>query len=783
MQKGIGMRLVWIEGKRIVKRGWVALCFPAFLILGIWISGLMLEQSFEEKGCSPEAYLEVSEACGGMELQAAADHLEKKAETALQAMEVYMYYHTGQMRYEEAAEKLESLGYAVSTPEELSLSVFRAERTKYQLVLDEVRLLLQYEDRIREIQTGGGGLSGISFFGGDDYVSRTREKAMEDYAGLQVELDIWQPNDSAREFLQNRAMDGLIFLFLAVVVFLLYMEEKEKGYASLTATARGGRQHFYVRKAAVLFGLTLFTVSIYEGALLGWYVWRLGGIAWNAPIQSIADFLMCSHGFSVGTVILLTVICKVLLFYILALVLSAVACGMRRLLPLMSVTVLIVLLSAVWERTANINDRLGWLTCLNPLGLTDAAGMLTGYRQVALFGRPVSAGLLSGLFAGGMGLVSFGAGRFLYARTRRREPVSLRRPVASRRRRIKGGLFRLELKKVMISYRVLGMVLLVVIACTAGYFVSEGKAMSLQERFYQEYMEELNGPLTPEKESFILEERERFRRLEVFRDELLMQEGDQSLLLSYIENEMMKKSAFDLVEQQYARVQEAGGVFLYETGYLYLMGLAENESGHNNVFLGLLTLTLILPFLSWIELSGGADGLLRTTAGGRSRLLKLQYVVCLLVAVLLFGSVCAEDAAEVLGQYGSYGILQSAGNISQLGGFLSGCSVGGYLMLVYVVRLLGVATAALFSMACLYRCRDYMSAVLLYGLFLVLPELLFINGFSFMKGYFLNALLQGEECLLMIRNGEAAALLLILLQMCLCAGWSFGILRREANRR
>ena len=777
------MKLVWLEGKRIVKRGWVALCFPAFLALGIWISGLMLERSFEEKGCSVEEYLEVSACCRGMTLQDATDYLGERAETALQAMEIYPYFQTGQLSYEEAAEQLVALGYGEIPQEELSFSVLRAERTKYQLVLDEVRLLLQYEDRMKEIRLGGGGLSGISFFGGDDYVALTQEKAMRDYAGLQVELDIWQPNASAREFLENRVMDGLIFLFLTVVVLLLYMEEKEKGYAALTAAARGGRQHFYVQKAAVLFGLTLFTVLVYEGTLLVWYVWRLGGIVRNVPIQSIADFMMCSRGFSVGTVIILTVILKVLLFYILALVLSAVACRMRKLLPLMCVTVLIVLLSAVWERTANINDRLGWLTCLNPLVLTDVAGMITGYRQVPVFGRPVSAGTLSGLFAGGVGLVSLGVGLFFYARTRKRESFSFRRPAVNRHRRIKGGAFRLELKKVMISYRVLVMVLLVVAACAAGYFVSKGKAMSRQEKFYQEYMEELNGPLTPEKESFILEERERFRRLEVIRDELLMQGGDQALLLSRIESEMMKKTAFDLVERQYARVQETGGVFLYETGYLYLMGLAENESGHINVFLGLLILTLILPFLSWIDLSGGADGLVRTTAGGRSRLLKLQYAVCFLVAALLFGSVSAEDAAEILRQYGSCGLLQAAGNISQLEGFLSGCSVGAYLLLVYVIRLLGVATAALFSMACLYRCRDYLSAVLMYGMFLVLPDLLFMNGFSFMKGYFINALLHGEECLLMIRDGEAVTILLVLLQMGLCIGWSFGILRKEVKRR
>ena len=213
------------------------------------------------------------------------------------------------------------------------------------------------------------------------------------------------------------------------------------------------------------------------------------------------------------------------------------------------------------------------------------------------------------------------------------------------------------------------------------------------------------------------------------------------------------------------------------------MGLEENESGHIGVFLGVLILTLLLPYLSWIELGGGADGVVRTTMRGRSRVLLTQYAVYFLTAVLLFGSICAEDAAKIFGQFGSYGLAEATENISQLDGFLSGCSVGGYLVLIYTLRLLGVAFAALLIMACMYLSRDYLSTVLLCGVLLVIPNLLFMNGFSFMQGYFMNAFLQGEEFLMLFRNGEVGIVLLILLQVGLCVGASFWILRKEVKRR
>lgn len=782
------MKLIWLEGKRIAKKGWVLLCFFAFLALGLWISELMLERSFRNEGCSVEQYLEVAEGCRGMALQDMAQWLSEKTEAALQAVEIHQDYRMGMLGLEETAEKLASLGYGEVPPDQLTFSMLWSERKKYQCVLNEINLLLQYGDRMREIQQGAGGLSGISFFDADDYVTLTKEKAMRDYAGLQVELDTWQPNVSSKEFLRNRVMDGFVFLFLAVAVILLYMEEKEKGYAALTASARGGRQHFYVKKAGVLFLFTLLTVLVYEGMLLAYYVWRLGGIIWDAPIQSIAAFEMCSHGYKVGTVMVLSILLKVLFFYILALALSALACLMSKMLPFLSFTALIVLLSVVWERTANINDRFGWLTCFNPVKLTDTAGFITRYRQFPFLGKPASEIWMTGIFMGLLAPASFTAGILLYARTKRSQMKKRMdrhvEKVRTRRRRFApNGSFLLELRKSMISYRVLLSVLIVAVACVIGYFALDGKALTQQEQFYREYMMELNGPVTTEKEQFILEERERFRKLEVFRNELMAQEGDPGILLSYIENEMIKKSAFDLVEQQYARIQEEGGVFLYETGYLYLMGIEENESGRIGVFLGILILTLLLPYLSWIELSGGADELVRTTMQGRGRLLLTQYAVYFLAAVLLFGSICAEDAVKIFGQFGSYGMTQSAGNISQLGGFLSGCSVGGYLIIVYALRMLGAALATLLAMACMYRCRDYLSTVLMCGIFLVIPDMLFMNGFSFMRGYFMNAFLQGEEFLMLICHREIGAILLILLQTSLCIGVSFRILRKEVKRR
>ena len=775
------MRLIWLEGKRIARRGWVRLCFVLFLALGIWISKLTLEGSFQKTGCSLEQYRETAESIRGMELTEAAEYLDEKAGTALETLETFQDWRMGWLDEEEASLQLAALGLAKVRLEDMTFEELRADRVRYQAVKEEVWNLLQYEDRIREIWQGGGGLSGISFFREDDYVARAREKAARDYAGLSVKLERWQPNLSAQAFLQNRVMDGLIFLFLAAVVLQLYMEEKEKGYLPLTAAARGGRGSFYCKKAAVLLGFALITTAVYEGALLLYHIWQLGGVDWEAPLQSIAAFEMCSRPVTVGGAIVLTVLLKACAFYIVALLLAALACMIPRSMPFLGTVTVLALLALFWNQTADLNGRMGWLCCLNPVRMTDGAGLIGQYRQFPVLQRPVSQLWLTAVFGVGIAVLSYGAGACFYGKIRRS-----RRRKFSPRRRSEGAIanaFARELYKVMISYRMLVPFLLVVLACAAVYVGSEGRILTQQERFYREYMVRLNGPLTGEKEQMLLEERERFRSLEALRDELLAHGENQELLLNYIANELIKRDAFQRAEQQYERVREQGGVFLYETGFLYLLGVEENKPGRRAVFFGILLLTLLLPALSWIELGGGADGLVRTTARGRGRLLWVQYGVSFTAAVVLLGCVCGEDTAKTFEQFGSWGLTQTAGNISRLEGFLSGCSLWLLLAIIWFVRLLGCGAAALFAMACMYRCRDYLSTVFLFGGFLAVPYVLFMQGFSFMRGYFLNALLSGEEFLSLIRQGRGGTIVLLFLQLGVCVVWSLGILRKEVKRR
>ncbi|MGN1158900.1 MAG: hypothetical protein ACI4SE_01770 [Lachnospiraceae bacterium] len=788
------MKLVLLELKRIGNRRWVFLWFLFMLALGLWVSGLWLRREFQEEGCLPEEYLAVAERYDGMTVSEADAQLHTETEQWQQVASILSMYRMGILEYEEASERLSDCGYEEMDPDKIDVETVWQSLRSSQLVLRELDLLQQYDSYLMELKTGAAGLSNISFFREDIYIERTREKAMEDYAGLDVSVEVWHHNTAAREFLQNRIMDGFIFAFLLTVLLLLYTEEREKNFISLTGTALKGKNSFYFRKSAVMFVYTLVTVSVYECALLLFYLQKMGAVDWNAPIQSIVVFESCNKAYSILQTVILTVLFKSLFFFIFMLVLSVPACIITKNIYMIGIAAALTAVSVIWAKAGSLNTSQGWLTCFNPVNLLDSAELFTGYQNVRILQYPVSqrwitAGIVCGCFFMACIMGSCLYGRVSHGRThsilsffgkKEQDKVALKK----KRERcfFHKPLFFLEMQKLLFSCRFLLPLLLIVIGFVAYFMNSSDLALSQQELFYQEYMSELNGPLTEEKEQFITEERQKFELLAELKEQALQQEN-QSILIDYIDKMMIKQEAFRIVEEEYIRLQEQEdvSVFLYETGYLYLFGIRQNEKSSTGILIGMLLLAIILPWFSWIEFRQGAITLVRTTEHGRLRRLFTQFGGYCVIAILIMGSVYLGDMISIFKQFGTYGLDQGLANMNGVQDITFPFSIGFYLLLIQMIRVFGIILLVLLTGAVMYLCRDYLKAALICCVFTVLPYLLFLNGFDFFNGYFLNAFLQGNELLLLIWNGETGKLIFILIQTLACLLASFKVLKREVK--
>lgn len=780
------MRLAVLEAKRIAKQRWSCVCFVFFLIVGIWLSDLELRQEYDEQYSSVEEYLAAGNEYDGIRLDDAIKMLQKKQDVMMEVQSIIGFYQMGAMDFEEAKELLSEIGYHVTEPEQITYEFLGQRNIGEELVLEEMLLLQQYPEYLENLKYGTSGLSQISFFGQDDYVEQVRQKTMKDYGNLEVSVDTWYQNFAAREFLQNRLMDAMCFLFLVIVVMLLYTEEQEKGYVALVGITARGKSHFYVQKSFTLLGYVCITVFLYKTALLLYYVVRLGVPIWNLPIQSISAFQMCNHHFSVGQTIVYSMLLEVGIFYSLLQAVSVFACFLKKSSYLIGVTSLIVLGAFLGIYGIGINSNLGWIHYFNPITLVDTARILTSYELIRVFDMPISANAIMCIFSAVVLFGAFAVGISKYGRVPKR--VRCRRKETAyvlkrdKEQCVKHTLFRNELRKVLFVYR-FGIVLLFLVLILLGSFMkSHDMSLSRKESLYQEYMQELNGPLNASKEEYIANERNKFEQLEMLRDELV-QEESSVYLLQYIEGMMVKKEAFERVEEQYHRVVQEGedSVFLYEDGYFYLFGEKEDSKLNIGILAGIFIIALLLPCFVWIEMEKGATDLIRTTKNGRKKLLITQYKVYFIFMFLTFAAIYIGDMICIFRQYGTFGLTQKMANIDITRGVLQDRSVAFGLGIIVLFRIIGLAVCVLIGMAIMYKIRDCLKGIVMCCICFLLPYIVYISGYEFMGLYFLNSFLKGSILFEIMQKGDIGRLLFVLGQAAVGVGIALAILRGETG--
>ncbi len=764
------MKLTVLEFRRILARKWVFAWFFLLLGLGLWCSALWTDRQFENVGVDPKRYLELARQYEKMPVLQVKEQTAGRIQKLERILPLYLNYTQGLLSEEELMRSLAEAGYSWDAPSQVDIGQINSDRVVLRRICQDAEAAAGYGDWLLNLQQGNSELSGISLFEDDPYVALVRKKAMRDYAGLKEIPEEWYPNIPISVFLRNRVMEGFCALFLLTVVMLLFTDEKEKGYSELTGTTVRGRGRFWFSKTTVVLLCATAATTIYEGAFLWYLLRRMGSPAWNAPIQMAAGFMPCRWNLTALQAVLLTLVFKCILLYLLALLLCAAACAMKKNLYLLTGVAFVCLLSAFSLRGSGSNGLAGWLFCLNPLLFSDSASLLLTYQVVSFFGHPVDSIRIVAAASLCVLLFATPAGYGLYGKVPRQKRlprfcVRRRRPSEKPRKPPRDGsgfLTVLELKKLLLSGKLIYPLLGVTVLSGWYYLSAPDIHLTTQELYYREYMKQLNGPLTEEKELFLEEERTFFAQVDTLLEAL--REEENPILRSYLETLLTRQAAFEQVEAQYRRVRDNSGVFLYETGYLYLLGPNQDARSNAGVLAAAIFLTVFLPCFSWTEYKKGAYMLVNTTPRGRHRLTRTRFFVYFLMTAVPASALYAGDTVRILRQFGGYGIFQGMENLEMFAEHFQGWFLWEALALTWILRFLGIALAILISTRAMAFFRDYLKTVLFSGIVILLPCVLRLLGFSFLKGYFMNALLWGSELLVFQIRGNLSAIFIVLLQ-------------------
>ena len=181
--------------------------------------------------------------------------------------------------------------------------------------------------------------------------------------------------------------------------------------------------------------------------------------------------------------------------------------------------------------------------------------------------------------------------------------------------------------------------------CILGWTDLERKYVpSAGEEYYQTLMKSLEGTLNEEKEALIASEQARFDEASgqiekidrMTADGTISESTGESMKLPW-ESEMSFYPAFQRVLAQYEKILENGGVFVYDTGYLYLLGSID-DSFLTDLLLLVLCICFSFSNVMALEDSRGMWALLSATRCGRRKVLRSKYLVCsfMCIGITLF---------------------------------------------------------------------------------------------------------------------------------------------------
>lgn len=612
-----------------------------------------------------------------------------------------------------------------------------AEKAFIDRIYDEERCVFGYSEYLQSIQEQAKVLEGISIFvghGGDEFSSENIKKSAADHALLTADGVSWMPSMPFCVSTQNMWSD--VFLILLAFLFTtgLVTDEKQKGLAVITrATIRGIAPSISAKLIALLIHCLLTEIVFFGGNIL-YSAFSFGWWDINVRLQSVSVCIESSLDISILEFYVLSVFTKGLTLFAAFAVVTAfcVICGSVT-VPYFAGTALWTVSWALW-RFVPAASKVSPAKHLNFFAFLRTENVLGAYLNLNMGGRPVSRTGSSLMIMTITAVVGAALSIFLYRLPTGQAAPRLRRP-REIHFRPHASLTGHEAYKLLIMNR--GLIVIMAFSALAAYqSLSVTYVPSSEELYYRNIMLNLEGELTGEKESFIASENARFN--EAFKK---IQEIDAAVDAGGISEDagkVMKARwqavtafypTFERVLDQYEVIKENGGAFLYDTGWLYLLGVrgAPEMTG----FL-LLDLGLILAFSNAgaMEYSSGAWDLLNTSKTGRRGVVRRKIAVCVLFAALFAAVPLAFRLISVVRAFPIHGFLSPARMIPRFSGLPAFIPTSALAAAKLITQIACGIVIVLVVLGISFWRRSHIQTVFIAISLLMVPCLFSVSGFS-----------------------------------------------------
>lgn len=561
----------------------------------------------------------------------------------------------------------------------------------------------EYKDRVVEQAEG---FKKISIFQTKFSVNNIK-KTEEDYSKL-YDLNIW----FVGSYGLNRGLKyagGIITSIILIVILTLesIMRDKRNGLINLyKTTIKGDGRLIIVKFIAIYICVILFYGLAYAMDLII-SVLLYGDVNTSAPVQCIPEYMECGYRLSIGGLLALDYIYKLIIFAMLlamVILINMVADNELMVLVLSIVyAVFSVLISLFGDRTGRI-----FLYRFFSGKLFDTKTFFQ-YLNYNMLNHAVSSFILDT----GMCIVVmviciliscnyYEQKEMFYKDIRLFDKLYIKR----KNKEYKYSLCFLESDKLWRGYKMIYFMLLLVVIQIYTYS-NKQISWSISDYSYKYYMKQIEGDITEDKLEYINKERERFVELERQLNELeadyttgKVTESSYIYIEEKLANEMSMQDGFDRCQSYVDYILEMNNAyitagddnfykvgFVYNRGYDMLIGKKSYERRIINAIMLYVMAFCIATFIYLQDYRYKINELLSTTKNYK----KLIHTKHINTLVILFFTYIIIYIPEFIWTYHYVGMSAGGYNIRSLRGMSNinlDISISEYMILLYLIRYL-----------------------------------------------------------------------------------------------
>ena len=598
-------------------------------------------------------------------------------------------------------------------------------------VFREMNAVDSYYEYLEKVQKNKSDLNGISIFAENkknNFSGRNIDKSALDYKKMGDVKTKFYPSKGVKGAMENHITDLLLIMAVFLVAGGLIYEEKEKKLFYITRATAGGRGKSIGAKILTSLICNVIIALLLVGENIIFYGFTVGFGDVTRSIQSVYGYMESCLKINVWQYMVLSVITKAMVMFAISTILIFVAVITKHVFAMYLAGGLAALVGALAYGFIPAYSTWSWVKYLNFVGILKTQNLYGAYLNLNIAGEPVSRTLLSLITLAVYIIIGTSAAVISFLKWTNMECAKTSF-MWHKRKNITDKLMGHECYKIMIVNR--GLMIFLIFSILIGYkILTKEYNVSPMEEYYKSMMCKLDGDITQEKEKLIKTEKARYdkifaqiKKVDEMENMGQIDSEKANTLRDNLYSEVSFYQAFKRVLRQYDNVKSGSCKFIYDTGYLYILGV--KEDGIMDIFL-LQTLAIIFLFYNTMVMERQKNmwGLLSATAKGKGKIIREKVAICSLFTVILSLLTVSLRIIKIAQNYTLKNPGASVKSIPEYSKMPIGVPVAGWIALMIVIQtmvLLIIMAVVLFISG---KMRTPMQVLFILVLILVVPLIL-----------------------------------------------------------